>query len=98
MKNLVIILLLVVMVLYCTTGCYTFDHRVGSGGKGKNTKDKGAWFILWGLVPLNTVDSQWMAGSADNYDVTTRFTFLDVIISIFTSLVSIHKQTVSIET
>ena len=88
------ILALVFLMTMCTIGCYTMTHQVGSGAQGNNVQQQGQWYVLWGLVPINTVDSHAMAGGAANYTVKTQFTFVDVIITAFTSMVTVHKQTV----
>ncbi len=54
------------------------------------------WYVLWGLVPITEVDSQAMAGGATDYTVQTQFTFVDIIIGIFTSIVTVQPRTVSI--
>jgi len=78
------------------TGCFTMKHRVGNGPSTGAESEERQWFILWGLVPLNDVDSQEMAGSATNYEVQTQQSFLDVIINIFTGYVSIVSRTVTV--
>ena len=98
MKNSVLLLLILAIVLSTTVGCYSFNHRVGNGGSGRYTQDEGAWFILWGLVPLGKVDTQRLARGATDYSITTEFSFLDCVISFFTSIVTIYKQTVTVET
>ncbi len=78
-------------------GCMTFRHTVGSGAQSHQTTEEGQWFALWGLVPLGSVDSKSLAGGAANYTVTTQYKPLDVLISLFTGVVTIHKQTVIVE-
>ena len=98
MKRIAWLTLLLCVVLAVSPGCYTFHHRVGDGGTGAHRDTASAWFILWGLVPLSRPNSQNMADNAENYTVTTEFTFVDVVISFFTGIVTIHKQTVTVET
>ena len=76
--------------------CYTMTHQVGSGGSGA-PQDEQQWWILWGLVPLNHVDSHTMAAGAANYTVTTQFKPLDVLISCFTGIITIYVQTVEVK-
>ena len=78
-------------------GCMTFDHTVGSGAQSNQKTEQAQWFVLWGLVPINKTDSKTLAGGASNYHVRTEYTPLDVLISFFTGIVSIHKQTISVE-
>ncbi len=78
------------------TSCYTHTHLVGSGAKGSTSQSKGQWYILFGIVPLNSVDSKGLAGGATDYTIKTQQTFLDGVVSIFTGLVTISKQTVNV--
>jgi len=96
MKRLVLIVLIGALIV-ATPACMTFNHKVGSGGASMYEDDEAAWFILWGLVPLSMPDSQQMAGNSMNYTVTTQYKFLDVVISAFTGIVTIHKQTVTVK-
>jgi hypothetical protein len=94
MKKLSLALAMVVIMF---SSCFTLTHTVGSGGNGGEKIEKRAWYILWGLVPLNTVESKAMAGNATNYTVTSSRTALDVIINIFTGIVTVGSQTVTVQ-
>jgi hypothetical protein len=72
-------------------------HQVGTGGSGGPTTEERQWWALWGLVPINSVDSHTMAGSRQNYTATTQFTPLDVLISFFTQFVTVYVQTIKVE-
>jgi len=41
------------------------------------TVEERQWDVLWGLVPINEVKSEEMAGDAEDYVVDTELTFLD---------------------
>jgi len=63
-------------------------HTVGTGGNGNckspaqfDTKKK-QWYIFWGLLPLNNVDSKVLAGDSKNYTVRTTTSFGDGLIGI----------------
>jgi len=94
MKKISLALALVVTLF---SSCYTLTHTVGSGGSGGEKVEKRAWYVLWGLVPLNTVESKALAGNASNYTVTTSHTVVDVLINIVTGIVTIGSQTVSVQ-
>lgn len=94
MKKLSLMLALIVILF---SSCYTLTHTVGSGGSGGEKVEKRAWYILFGLVPLNTVESKAMAGDANNYTVTTSHTVVDVLLNIITGFVTIGSQTVSVQ-
>ena len=85
------------MVVILFSSCYTLTHTVGSGGSGGEKIEKRAWYVLWGLVPLNTVESKAMPGNATNYTVTSSHTALDVLINIFTGIVTVGSQTVTVQ-
>jgi len=88
-------LLLGVMFLFAS--CMTHVHTVGSGAQGNTKMEERQWFVLWGLVPINEVDSHEMAGDAENYTITTEQATLDVIINLFTSYVTVVSRTVTVE-
>ena len=80
--------------------CFTFTSTVGRGPVNPQQPvvvQKTRWFALYGIVPLDSFDSNELAGSARDYRVTTQFTFVDCVISMFTSLVSFYRQTVTVE-
>jgi uncharacterized protein YceK len=100
MKKALCLLLLVGCLALPLSGCSTLNHTVGNGGSG-NTEVNSArqWYILWGLVPLNSVDGGKLAkdkGLTTNYTVKSQVSFIDGIINILTSIVTISGQTVSV--
>ena len=78
------------------TSCHTLDHQIGTGAKGNSEESERQWYILFGLIPINEIDSQDMAGGATNYDVKSEVTFADILLSIVTGLVTIDCQTVTV--
>ncbi len=77
-------------------GCSTHLHKVGSGASGSNETAQRQWYILFGLVPLNDVDSNDIAAGASDYTVKTQANFVDVIITMFTGIVSVNCRTVTV--
>jgi len=96
MGKIIIVSLLVAALCFSVIGCYTLQHQVGNGAQGSTTVSARQWYILWGLVPINTVDSQAMAAGATNYDVKSQMSFVDVVIGIFTGSVTVYCQTVTV--
>lgn len=96
MRKLFILLAASFVMATALPGCFTHNHTVGSGAAGANATEKKQWYILFGLVPLNTVDSKAMAGGATNYTIKTQQSFVDVVIGIFTGIVTIQPQTVTV--
>lgn len=91
----IICLTLIVFVLF--PGCYSISHTVGDGHKGSNIETARQWYVLWGLVPLNKVDSKDMAKGATDYTIKTEITALDFLISIVTGWVTIYPMTVEVK-
>ena len=80
-------------------GCFTFTHTSGRGPMSPQpviTRET-QWFALWGVVPIKPIDSAELAGTTLDYRVTTEFTFMDALISAFTSFVSFYRQSIVIE-
>ena len=78
-------------------GCAAHTHKVGNGAQGTDVIEARQWYILWGLVPINDVDTNAMAGEATDYEITTQATALDVIISAVLSEISINCRTVTVQ-
>jgi hypothetical protein len=78
------------------SGCYTLNHTVGRGAQGNDDEEKRQWYALWGLVPFDEVDSQDLANGAQDYSVRTQWTPIDILINIFTGIVTITSRTVTV--
>jgi hypothetical protein len=84
---------LIVGILF-VIGCSMHVHKVGNGAQGNDMMEARQWYVLFGLVPINEVDTNAMAGEATDYEIMTQHTGLDVIINIFTGAISINSRTV----
>ncbi len=84
------------LLLVSVTSCFTLEHTVGDGAQGSSTVSKRQWSALFGLVPISEVDSKAMAGGATDYTIKSQFTFVDQLIGIFTGIVTIRPQTVTV--
>ncbi len=101
-KKLTALALVAVMVTVtagANIGCYTQKFDVGTGGTTGESREFQQWFALWGLVPITQIEDDVENYTADssNYTVTTQFTVLDVIIGIFTGIVTIQPKTVTVD-
>ena len=96
MKTIKAFLGIFLLVIFLSS-CMSLTHVVGSGATSGVTIEKKQWYALWGLVPINEVDSKAMAGGASNYTINSKVKFVDYVISVFTSAVSINLQTVSVQ-
>jgi Bor protein len=93
LKHWIVMAMLVTILLIM--GCSAHTHIVGDGGQETQVNAR-QWYILWGLVPLNKVETKDMAEGAENYTVYTRMNFLDFLINIPTSLITVNSRTVSV--
>ena len=86
MKKAVVMIMIVSSLLLI--GCSTHIHTVGTGPQTgvKNTARQ--YYLLYGLIPLNSVDTDGMAGSVANYEIQTQVGPMDAVINI-ASLVAI---------
>jgi predicted component of type VI protein secretion system len=91
-----ITILSLVLVLAFLAGCAAHVHTIGKGPQGSTMTQERQWYILWGLVPLNQVDTKVMAGNTVNYQIRTEASALDVIINLFTSAVTVSSRTVTV--
>ena len=94
MKKVTIIIMLV--TLFALVGCATHIHTIGKGQQGYQTTEARQWYALWGLVPLNEVDTSTMAGDATDYEIKTEQNELDFIMNIFTSMITVYSRTVTV--
>ncbi len=93
MRKTVILILLFSVLL---TGCMTHMHVVGEGAKQGIVETERQWYALWGLVPINRVDTKEMAKGAKDYTIKTEQSGLDIIINIATSFATVYSRTVEV--
>ena len=94
MKKVTIIIMLI--TLLALVGCATHIHTIGKGAQGGQTIETRQWYALWGLVPLNEVDTSTIAGDATDYEIKTEQNALDIILNIFTSAITVYSRTVTV--
>ena len=93
----VVIALLVAFALCTMSGCMNLNHTIGNGGGGEQAAKKRQWYFLWGLVPLGKpVDGGKLAEGSSDYTVKSSYTPVDFLLNIFTGLVTIQSQTVTV--
>ena len=96
MNKRIILLLAITLTICLLAGCAAHVHKIGQGAQGSQKIEARQWYVLWGLVPINEVDSQKMADGATDYTIKTETSALDVIINIFTTYVSVVSRTVTV--
>ncbi len=77
-------------------GCSTHVHTVGTGPQTGQVETARQWYILWGLMPLNTVDVGAMAGGAANYEIKTSSEAFDIIVGLPASQLTVSSRTVTV--
>ena len=87
---------LLLFVMAVSSGCAAHTHVVGNGGMSGDVTEQRQWYVLWGLVPINNVDTEDMVMGASNYTIETEQSALDVVINIFTSIVTVYSRTVTV--
>lgn len=97
MKKTARFVTIMLVAAFMLASCSKHIHKVGSGSQGKGQVEERQWFALWGLVPLNDVDTNQMAGSETNYVIETKQSGLDIVMNIFTGSVSIYSRTVTVK-
>lgn len=98
MKKMKSILLVAMFAItMALSSCYTLYHTVGEGAKGSQVTTQRQWYVLWGLVPINNVDTKAMAGNTKDYTIKSEVTFIDYVITAFTSAISVVVQTVQVQ-
>ena len=103
MNNKLITITLIISMLFI--GCATHIHTVGYGPQSGIKATARQYYLLWGLVPLNTVDTNEMVGTdvngkqIEDYEIQTQFGALDIVInwiSIMTTRLFISSRTVTV--
>ena len=74
----------VILLAFLVSACTTHQHIVGDGSQTGIENSKRQLWLVAGLVPLNDVDTRAMAGNANDYEITTKMTFVDALITGFT--------------
>jgi len=96
MKKTIARVLLLNLIVIFTISCSTHTHTIGEGSiTGREVSQK-QWYIAYGLAPLNKVDTNEMAGDAENYEIITQTSFVDGIINLFTLNFSVSCRTVTV--
>jgi hypothetical protein len=73
-------------------------HTIGLGATGTGETTVRQWYLLFGLAPINEVDSQRLAPDLTSYAVETRFTFIDLLLSPLLLPFSLTTRTVTVRT
>ena len=86
----------IITLTFFIVGCSTHVHTVGTGPQTGQIETARQWYILFGAIPLNTVDTDAMAGGAANYEIQTQTGALDIIIGMPASYITVSSRTVTV--
>ena len=75
---------LALSVAFLLTSCYSYTSVVGDGAQQKNEVTEWNHYLFWGLAPVDVSNSKEMADGADNYEVHTRQSFVNGLLSAIT--------------
>ena len=82
-------------LLIFLASCATHTHIVGNGASGSNTITKRQLYVL-NIVPINDIDTNIIAGDAEDYTIVTTQTFVDGLITAVTGgVISIRSVSVT---
>jgi hypothetical protein len=90
------VVLLIVAMLF-VIGCAAHVHKVGEGAQGNDITMARQWYVLWGIVPINDVDTNAIAEGATDYEITTSVTPIDFVINAVLGNISINCRTVTVQ-
>lgn len=90
-------LLTLLLAASLLTGCFVHQHRVGNGAAGIDEVHTREYYLFFGLMRINEVDTQRYAQDAVSYDVTTKFGFTDILITALLGPLSVTSRSITIE-
>jgi hypothetical protein len=79
-------------------GCVSHSHAVGLGPTGTGEQSDRQFYLLFGLVPLNTVESQRLAGDLTSYTIETGYSFTDLLLTPLLLPLTVTSRTVVVRT
>ena len=91
------LLILAVVAVFFLSACVTHTHVVGNGAQKGEEVSEAQWYLIAGLLPLNEVDTNEMAGGAEDYTIVTQYTPLDAVISAVGSIITLQRRTVTVK-
>lgn len=94
-KRMLMLVTLAVTALFLVS-CSANIHNIGDGPQQGIKVKQRQWYVLFGLIPLNQVDTAAMADGADNYQIKTVQNVDDILINIITNYVTITSRTVEV--
>lgn len=80
------------------SGCVSHQHVVGLGPTGIGSISERQYYVLFGLLQVNEVDTQRFAPELTSYTIDTRFSFTDLVLSTLMLPLTVTTRTVTVRT
>jgi len=91
------LLVLSLCLLCLVPACDVHTHIIGSGPTGVGEESVRQYYIFFGLLQLNDVDVQRMAGDLTSYQITTKRAFTDYLLFPLLGWFTITSRTVTVQ-
>lgn len=88
----------VVALSFFATACVSHQHVVGLGPSGAGEQSARQYYVLFGLLQVNGVESQRLAGDLTSYSIDTRFGWWDLLLAPFLAPLTATSRTVTVRT
>jgi hypothetical protein len=89
---------LAVALSVAASGCVSHQHVVGLGPTGTGSTSERQYYVLFGLLQVNEVDTQRFAPELTSYTIDTRFSFTDLVLSTLMLPLTVTTRTVTVRT
>ena len=76
--------------------CVVHRHRVGNGPIGAAEETRRQFYIFFGWLRLNDVDTQRIVADASSYDIETEFSLVDVLLAPLLLPLTVTSRTVTV--
>lgn len=90
--------LLAVALSFAATGCVSHQHVVGLGPTGTGSVSARQYYMLFGLLQVNEVDTQRFAPELTSYSIDTRFSLTDLLLTTLLLPLTVTTRTVTVKT
>lgn len=88
----------VALAAVLASSCVSHSHTVGLGATGTAESSVRQYYLLFGLVSLNSVDTQRMAPDLTSYSIETSFGIVDLLWAPFLAVLTMTTRTVVVRT
>jgi hypothetical protein len=77
-------------------GCAAHHHRVGTGQNGVGQSSMRQYYLFFGLLRLNEVDTQRLSGNLTSYEIVTERSFSDFLVMPLLLPLTVTSRTVTV--